>query len=199
MINIESCKVNNEGASAFADTGALETLCIRLNSVSDIAVKSYAAYLPLRKLGVLNLKGNKVTDTGVLSLCEVLGACRHLRLLNLRNNAVTCNGALALAEAIKSSSCGLKVLRLRSNRIRDVGVHALAGVLEKLDELDLDMNKLTDSGKAALKSAVALAQAIGLNPVVYPVPAGQISFPRTTSAEEQREEFWCTNPSCTAP
>jgi len=171
MINIESCKVNDEGAMALADTGTLATLCIRLNSLTDLALESFASNLLRRQLQVLNLKGNRVSDIGVLSLCHVLGSCQHLRVLNLRNNKVTCIGASALAQAIDSHACGVKVLRLRSNLIRDVGAKDLSVVVDKLHELDLDQNKLTDIGKEALEAAMISAQARGLTPIIFPVAA----------------------------
>lgn len=177
-INIESCKVNDTGAAVLANTGGLETLCINLNSLTDLAVEAFAGYLLKRRLQVLNLRGNRVTDSGVLTLCEVLGDCQHLRLLNLRNNQVTCIGAAALAQAIGSPFCGLRQLRLRSNLIRDAGAQSLARTLEKLQELDLEQNKLTDIGKDSLRVAVFAAQANGVYPVVFPVPLGCIAFPK---------------------
>jgi len=183
MINIESCRVSDEGGMELADTGTLETICIRLNALTDVAIERFAFHLLHRQLQVLNLKGNRVTDSGVLSLCEVLGQCQHLRVLNLRNNKVTCSGASALAEAIQFSSCGVKLLRLSSNLIRDAGVQALCRVLPKLDELDLAMNKFSRPGKDALKEAWVSAKADGLNPVVFPVPEVPVPEGNETNRE----------------
>lgn len=171
MLNIEACRVNDEALEAFQELGSLSIFCIRKNCLSDRAVASLASALSLGQLEVLNLKANKVTDGGVFQLCSVLGQCPSLRLVNLRFNDVTCDGAVALASAIASPVCNVRVLRLRENKIRYRGAEALANILWKLEELDLEGNKVTPAGATLLWAAQEQAMAAGRSPLLLLSPS----------------------------
>lgn len=172
VLNIEACRVDDMGAQCFTQTGSLKTLCIRKNNISDVAVQSLASGLAEGCLEVLNLKENRVTDVGALALSAVLGKCPNLRVLNLRKYKVTCEGAIALAKAIRSPDCSVKKLRLAHNSLRDGGASALAGILEQLEELDVEYNSMiSESGKVALSNALEEAESRGLSPLLIVGPS----------------------------
>ena len=94
---------------------------------------------------VLNLHGNQIGDTSMISLADALGkgALAQLNGLFLSDNQISDAGLSALAKAITPGPSGkgalpqLKKLYLHYNQIGDVGMQALAGAVSKgaLDHL----------------------------------------------------------------
>ena len=88
---------------------------------------------PLSKtLTSLSLRSKKITDAGVVSLCEALKqpSCK-VTTLDLFRNEITDVGVANLCEALKQPSCKVTKLDLADNQITDVGVASLCEALKQ--------------------------------------------------------------------
>ncbi|XP_056614646.1 ribonuclease inhibitor-like [Triplophysa dalaica] len=110
-----------------------ESQCIRLIS---------ALCLNLTRLKHLNFSQNKLGDSGIKSLCDLLkhSDCK-LDQLELRACGLTDEGLVALTSALNSNPSHLRKLDLSVNPLRDSGVEHLCALLSNsqfsLETLDL--------------------------------------------------------------
>ena len=127
----------------------------------EINLSEYVSVLNrlVRKLTTLYLESNRITDSGVASLCEALQhpSCRLTRL-ELYEMKITKNGFASLGEALQHPSCKLTTLYLRYISITDTTVASLCKALQhpscKLTTLYLGHNSLTDISAASLCKAL---------------------------------------------
>ncbi|XDV23264.1 hypothetical protein PO909_027919 [Leuciscus waleckii] len=107
----------------------------------------------------LNLSGNKLGDSGVKNLSDLLmnPQCK-LEILDLWKCSITEKQCLILTSALKSNPSHLRGLNLGINEIRNTGVNHLCDVLKdshcKLEILRLDCCYMTDEGCSAVTSAL---------------------------------------------
>ncbi|XP_036417466.1 NACHT, LRR and PYD domains-containing protein 3-like, partial [Colossoma macropomum] len=114
---------------------------------------------PSSQLKQLNLNRNKLGDSGVKELSDLLKDphCK-LEKLQLYDCRVTDDGCAALVKALKSNPLHLKELDLRNNTLGDSGVKELSDLLKnphcKLEKLVLSGCSITGKGCAALVKAL---------------------------------------------
>ena len=99
----------------------------RLGNAGAVAIG--AALKTNKKVEVLDLSGNHITDSGVEALAEALKVNTVLLNLELKTNMIGPLGATALAEALKVNT-DLETLGLASNWITDPGVRDLVEALK---------------------------------------------------------------------
>ena len=127
--------------------------------MADECVATIAESLPLTNVTKLSLYSNKITDAGVVSLCQALqtAACQVTKL-DLRENQITDAGVASLCQALQTAACQVTELNLRDNQITDAGVASLCLALQtaacKVTELDLSRNQIADTGVASLCQAL---------------------------------------------
>ena len=109
-----------------------------------------------KRLRMLNLGCDQVSDEGASWLADALQDNTSLRVLGFWSNLISDAGASALARALKTNNF-LTRLVLGSNFISDDGVCALARSLQtnnSLTEISLDNNQVADVGACALAEAL---------------------------------------------
>ena len=118
--------------------------------------------IPVSKLVYLNLRGNCISDSGVIPLAEKLPSSA-ITELNLEKNYISSEGATAIAQ--KLSSCSLSVLKLGMNSISDSGAQELAKALEysQLTELHLQGNLIGNKGGELLYGSITSFKLVNLS------------------------------------
>jgi hypothetical protein len=118
------CNLVESGA---LDKSSLESINLRFNKIGSRGAKALASCSCFCALKWVNLKMNQIRDEGAIALAEKLHSSHSMRLLNIRRQMppLTDSTAVAFADALKHNS-SLEQLRLRQNRIGDVGARALA-------------------------------------------------------------------------
>ena len=105
--------------------------------------------LPL--LQVLDLAGNKLTDSGARYVSEAMSerkALQHLKILDLSSNAITDQGGFTLASGFYVGRCKkLETIKLNDNWIGSKGILAVVRSLstqpyKKLQLVSLRRNRL---------------------------------------------------------
>uniref|UniRef100_A0A671KE05 Ribonuclease inhibitor-like n=1 Tax=Sinocyclocheilus anshuiensis TaxID=1608454 RepID=A0A671KE05_9TELE len=127
-----------------------EKQCLILTS----ALKSNPSHLR-----ELDLSGNKIENTGVNHLCDVLKDSHcNLERLRLKGCDMTDEGCSAVTSALKSNPSHLRELDLRMNELGDAGVKNLSDLLMnpqcKLEILDLCGCSITHEQCLILTSAL---------------------------------------------
>jgi len=155
------CNLVESGA---LDVASLESVNLRFNKIGSRGAIALASSGCFSNLNWINLKMNQIGDDGAVALAERLEDNCSMRLLNLRRQMppLTDCAAVAFARVLRKNNT-LEQLRLRQNRIGDVGAAALAkevadhvGKLERFHgfgarfELDLEQNRIKESGAASL-------------------------------------------------
>ncbi|XP_073674924.1 NACHT, LRR and PYD domains-containing protein 12-like isoform X15 [Garra rufa] len=107
----------------------------------------------------LNLSGNKLGDSGVKDLSDLLMNPQFkLEKLHLCYCRITEEQCLILTSALKSNPSHLRELDLSENQITNTGVNVLCDVLKdsncKLERLRLRYCEMTDEGCSAVTSAL---------------------------------------------
>lgn len=107
----------------------------------------------------ITLENNSLTENSKQLVAEVIqthGA--QLKVLNLKNTQLGDEGISLLANALrKNESCQLETLYLAENAITSVGAEALVSFIatnQSLGKLNLDDNKLGDSGAVLIATAI---------------------------------------------
>ena len=127
--------------------------------MADECVSTIAESLPLTNVIKLSLRGNKITDASVVSLCQALqtAACQVTEL-DLRENQITDAGVASLCQALQTAACQVTEINLHDNQITDAGVASLCQALQtaacKVTILDLSDNQITDAGVVTLCQAL---------------------------------------------
>jgi Ran GTPase-activating protein (RanGAP) involved in mRNA processing and transport len=140
-----------------------------LEKLADACTSSDA----LRRCTVLDLRRNRLSDSGVAALARGCGPLIRLEQLLLAVNEIGDLGLSALAAATVTTGGGnsggmlgaLRVLDLETNNFGSAGLTALAekcgaGGLAKLCKLCVGGNEVGDDGLAALARACAVAQTV---------------------------------------
>ncbi|XP_060760405.1 NACHT, LRR and PYD domains-containing protein 12-like [Neoarius graeffei] len=158
------CGVSDEGCAALisalrSNPSHLKELNLSKNNLGDSGVKHLCAGLenPHCKLETLGLWGCGVSDEGCAALSSALRSNpSHLRELNLNNNHLGDSGVKRLCAVLENPHCKLEKLGLRWCGVSDEGCAALASALRSnpshLRDLDLDENKIEDSGEKLLSA-----------------------------------------------
>ncbi|KAM9467860.1 NLR family CARD domain-containing protein 3-like isoform 1-T4 [Clarias gariepinus] len=134
-------------------------LCSCGVSVEGCATLTSALISNPSHLRDLDLSMNKVGDSGVNCLCDLLENphCK-LETLRLYECGVSDEGCAALTSALRSNPSHLRELDLSNNKVGDSGVKYLSALLEnphcKLETLKLYECDISGEGCAALTSAL---------------------------------------------
>ncbi|XP_067284338.1 ribonuclease inhibitor-like [Pseudorasbora parva] len=107
----------------------------------------------------LDLSGNKLGDSGVRNLSDLLMIPQcQLEKLHLRDCSITEEQCLILTSALRSNPSHLRDLDLSRNKLGDSGVKPLCDALKdshcKLERLRLSCCDMTDEGCSAVTSAL---------------------------------------------
>ena len=130
--------------------------------MADECVATIAESLPLTNVIELSLRGNKITDASVVSLCQALqtAACQVTKL-DLRDNQITDAGVASLCQALQTAACKVTKLDLSENQVTDAGVVTLCQALQtpscQVTTVDLSRNQIADTGVASLCQALQAA------------------------------------------
>ena len=138
---------------------AITELDFRSCSLNDECVDKIGELLPLTKLTELMLFKDKITDAGVVSLCQALQTptCK-VTTLDLSVNQITDAGVVSLCQALQTPTCNVTTLDLGYNQITDASVVSLCQALQtptcKVTTLGLSVNEITDAGVVSLCKAL---------------------------------------------
>lgn len=118
--------------------------------------------IPVSRIIYLNLRGNCISDSGVIPLAEKLPSSA-ITELDLEKNYISSEGVTAIAQ--KLSSCSLSILKLGMNSISDYGAQELAKALEysQLTELHLQGNLIGDKGGELLYRSIPSSKLVTLS------------------------------------
>lgn len=115
-------------------------------ALGDALGGAVASSLPrLPGLESLSLAGNRLTDITLAPLLDGLLTLKDLRSVDLSGNKMDAKGALALQNLLKTKTCRLTKVMLRSSDVDDDECRALCEALEhnsssRLEHLDLSRN-----------------------------------------------------------
>uniref|UniRef100_A0A8C2QAL9 Uncharacterized protein n=1 Tax=Cyprinus carpio TaxID=7962 RepID=A0A8C2QAL9_CYPCA len=157
LYRLRDCGITDEGCAALtsalrSNPSHLRELNLSGNKLRD-SVKLLSDVLqdPRCKLEILWLSDCGITDEGCAALSSALRSNpSHLRELSLSWNNLE-DSVKLLFDVLQNPHCKLEKLRLSGCGVTDEGCAALASALRSnpshLRELDLSMNKLSDSVK----------------------------------------------------
>ena len=141
------------------DFCAITNLRLSYCHLDDECADKIGELLPVTKLTKLTLRGNQITDAGVVSLCQALQTptCK-VTTLYLSGNQITDAGVVSLCQALQTPTCKVTTLYLSGNPITDAGVVSLCQALQtptcKVTTLHLFDNQITDAGVVSLCQAL---------------------------------------------
>ncbi|XP_038656759.1 NACHT, LRR and PYD domains-containing protein 3-like isoform X1 [Scyliorhinus canicula] len=146
-------------ASALSINRSLMYLNLGYNNLGDSGIKLLSTALrnPDSKIQELSLSNNSLTDSCAEDLVFALSTNRALTDLNLGNNNLGDLGVKLLSEALRNPDCKIQKLGLYNNALTDLCAQDLASALntnQSLLDLNLDNNKLGDSGMKLLSAAL---------------------------------------------
>ncbi|XP_022794539.1 NACHT, LRR and PYD domains-containing protein 3-like [Stylophora pistillata] len=130
-------------------------------NLTEDCIATIAESLPSTKLIELSLKGARIADAGVVSLCQALQKATTRKVvekLNLSGNQITDDGVVSLCQALQTEKCKVTELNMSGNQITDTGVASLCEALQtstcKVTTLYLGCNQITNAGVASLSKAL---------------------------------------------
>ncbi|XP_075414335.1 nucleotide-binding oligomerization domain-containing protein 1 [Tenrec ecaudatus] len=135
----------------------LTILRLSVNQVTDSGVKVlYEELTKYKILTYLGLYNNQITDVGVKYIAQILNECKTLTHLKLGLNKITSEGGRCLALAVKNSSSIMEI-GMWGNTIGDEGAKAFAEALRNhpsLTNLSLAFNGISTEGGKSLARAL---------------------------------------------
>lgn len=141
-----------------AATRRLKLLNLERNQLTDAPIQQLCASGVLNRVEMLNLRFNKVSDRGATALSQCK-AFATMTWINLKFNNVGDDGALAFASALRHNrSMTLLNLRKQYPALTDKCAEGFAEMLQTnstFQQLRLRGNRISDSGAALLAGSVA--------------------------------------------
>ena len=96
--------------ASLGQTTTLESLELQYNKLGDRNLAYVVAPLKYNSIKQLNLRGNRITNTGLSILASNIPTIKGLEYLNIYDNDFDQYGVLELAEALHQERCTLKFL-----------------------------------------------------------------------------------------
>ena len=161
-LNLRNNDLGDQGVVLLAKRGSpLENLCslnLRSTGISNLAVISLAG--PDSVLGglvELNLAHNRLSNESISTLAGLSSSLKKLNSLNLGGNLIRPDSVATIAGP-ESCLSELVTLKLKFCFLGDKGAAELACTsrLKKLKTLDVRINGITETGKAALNNPESL-------------------------------------------
>ncbi|XP_067916072.1 NACHT, LRR and PYD domains-containing protein 12-like isoform X4 [Heterodontus francisci] len=146
-------------ASALNTNRSLTDLDLNYNELGGSGVKllSEALRNPDCKIQKLGLVENNLSDSCIEDLASALSSNRSLTDLDLSYNKLGDSGVKLLSEGLRNPDCKIQKLQLENNKLTDSCIKDLASALstnQSLTDLDLNDNELGDSGVKLLSEAL---------------------------------------------
>lgn len=174
-LELARASIGYHGAESFAKYlggSHLTSLDLSDNSIGDKGFTAIAQSLSGNyNLQRLDVGGNAITDDGASALAKLLERLSHrsptekqLKHLGLQRNKIRAKGASEIANAL-SLGCGVQVLDLRANFIKDEGANALAEAVKakknSVTRIDVDGSHVSAGALAKLDEALKLPKSDG--------------------------------------
>ncbi|XP_037692913.1 nucleotide-binding oligomerization domain-containing protein 1 isoform X2 [Choloepus didactylus] len=135
----------------------LTVLRLSVNQITDSGVKVLCEELTKYKiLTYLGLYNNQITDVGARYVAKILDECKGLQYLKLGKNQITSEGGKCVALAVKNSKSIFEI-GMWGNKIGDEGAKAFAEALRNhpsLTNLSLAFNGISTEGGKSLAEAL---------------------------------------------
>ena len=145
-----------ELVAGLASSGGLTRLSVADCGVGDEGVLSVLPVVRAGVLSTLELRSNRIGNSGAASLAEALAGNSALRALDLQRNDIKDQGAIGLAAALQVNGA-LQIVNLRFNEIGDAGATALGKALQSnrtILELHLGGNLIGPEGAMQLAASL---------------------------------------------
>ncbi|XP_072894437.1 NACHT, LRR and PYD domains-containing protein 3-like isoform X1 [Hemitrygon akajei] len=159
-LDLENCLIQCEGIQRLGPgLHKCQELRLGQNELGDSGVKLVSAALrnPECKIQKLRLRKVGLTDSGAEDLASALSTNPSLTDLYLSYNELGDSGVKLLSESLRNRQCKIQKLELMGVGLTDSGAEDLASALStnpSLTELDLNDNKLGDSGVKLVSAAL---------------------------------------------
>jgi len=143
-------------ATALEGNIALLALILEDNMLGPESAVEVARIVRRTSLTKLSLAGNRIADSGVQAIADVLPSTSTLTSLNLEYNDITSRGVESVSQAL-TQNVSLQELSLASNDLRFGGMEHLADALavnQTLTSLDLDSTLIVEDDLEVLVKAL---------------------------------------------
>ncbi|XP_051865821.1 NACHT, LRR and PYD domains-containing protein 3-like [Pristis pectinata] len=159
-LDLDLCYIHSEGLVRLDRVlHKCQELGLANNELGDLGMKPMFAALrnPECKIQKLRLGNNGLTATRIQDLASALTANSSLTELDMKDNRQGDAGVKRLSVALSKSECKIQKLGLKNNSFTACGAKDLVSALgtnRSLTQLELDNNKLEDSGVKLLSDAL---------------------------------------------
>eukprot|EP00062_Callorhinchus_milii_P026714 gi/632989153/ref/XP_007883495.1/ PREDICTED: NACHT, LRR and PYD domains-containing protein 3-like [Callorhinchus milii] len=160
-LDLRNCYIQDEGLRRLVpELHKCQELWLLGNNLGDSGMKALSEALRNRecKIEKLRLQDNGLTDDCTKDLASALSTNHSLTELYLDNNKLGDLGVKRLSGALRKLECKIQKLDLGDNSLTNDSIEELASVLRtnsSLKGLNLDYNKLGDSGVKLLSTALS--------------------------------------------